>query len=194
MWKAALYRAAALTPRPEPHARAPAPRSSRIRSAAGHPSASRLSAMAAVFRAIVGYCFLDFMMRIAGREGQQRTRRRLRPPVRARDGSAEVTYDRVERHGTPSILTVRFGPAAVQHNKAQLWVSDDLIRDLGNRRVSPQPESSVLERGGILYSFPAGAPPLAAQFSLQPTSVGRASIALQVPGRERLSANIFVMP
>jgi len=119
--------------------------------------------------------------------------------LRASDGSVEVTYERVERHGTPSVLTVHFGPAAVQegvvkNGKVRLWVRHDLVKDLGNQRVSPQPESSTLERGGILYTFPAGPPPLAVQFSLQPTSVGPASVALQVPGRERLSANIFVMP
>ena len=124
--------------------------------------------------------------------------------LRASDGSAEVTYERVERHATPSVLTVHFGPSAVEDGavqggvvkdgKARLWVSEDVVKELGNQRVSPQPESSTLERGGILYTFPAGPPPLAVQFSLQPTSVGPASVALQVPGRERQSANIFVMP
>jgi hypothetical protein len=114
--------------------------------------------------------------------------------MRAADGSAEVTYERVERHATPSYLTVHFGPTATQDGRVRLWVSEDLVKALGNQRVSPQPESSTLERGGILYTFRAGAMPLAAQFALQPTSVGPAAISLQVPGRERLSANIFVMP
>ena len=114
--------------------------------------------------------------------------------LRAGDGSAEVTYERVERHGTPSVLTVHFSPDVIQDGKVRLWVSDDLVKDLGNQRISPQPEASTLERGGILYTFPAGPPPLAAQFSLQPTSIGRSSISFQVPGRRRLSAGIFVMP
>jgi hypothetical protein len=114
--------------------------------------------------------------------------------LHASDGSAEVTYERVERHGTPSILTVHFGPGVVEDGKVRLWVSDDLIRDLGNQRVSPQPESSTLEHGGIIYTFPAGAPPLAARFSLQPTSIGRAAIAFEIPGHKRFSTNIFVMP
>jgi hypothetical protein len=114
--------------------------------------------------------------------------------MRASDGSAEVTYERVERHGTPSVLRVHFGPGVIQDGKVRLWVSEDLIKDLGNQRVSPQPESSTLDTGGILYTFPAGRPPLTAEFSLQPASIGRASIAFQVPGRERLSADILVMP
>ncbi len=114
--------------------------------------------------------------------------------LRAADGSAEVTYERIERHKTPSVLTAHFGPSAIQDGKVRLWVSDDLVKELGNQRVSPQPESSRLERGGILYTFPAGAPPLAVQFSLEPSSIGRASISLEVQGRDRLSANIFVMP
>lgn len=48
-------------------------------------------------------------------------------PLHAGDGSAEVTYERVERHGTPSILTVRFGPDAIEDGKVRLWVSDDLV-------------------------------------------------------------------
>jgi hypothetical protein len=114
--------------------------------------------------------------------------------MRAADASAEVIYERVERHATPSYLTVRFGPSSVHEGKVRLWVSESLIKVLGNQRVSPQPESSMLESGGVLYTFPAGALPLTAEFALQPTSVGPASVSLQVPGRERLSASIFVMP
>src|SRR5579884_1974852 len=57
--------------------------------------------------------------------------------LRAADGSAEVTYERIERHKTPSVLTAHFGPSAIQDGKVRLWVSDDLVKELGNQRVSP---------------------------------------------------------
>jgi len=74
--------------------------------------------------------------------------------LRASDGSAEVTYERVERHGTPSYLTVHFGPSSVHDGKVQQWVSESLVKVLGNQRVSPQPESSTLASGESSTPFP----------------------------------------
>lgn len=113
--------------------------------------------------------------------------------MRAGDASAEVTYARVERHGTPSYLTVRFGPSSVHDGKVRLWVSESLVKVLGTSACRRNPNRQPSRVRGILYIFPRALPP-AAQFALQPTSVGPASISLQVPGRERLSASIFVMP
>jgi hypothetical protein len=53
--------------------------------------------------------------------------------MRAGDGSVDVTWERVERHGTPSYMTVHFGPAAIRDGKVRLWVSESLIKELGNQ-------------------------------------------------------------
>ncbi len=114
--------------------------------------------------------------------------------MRAADGSIDVHYERIERHQSPSVLSVQFGPNAIHDGKVQLWVSESLIRTLGNQRIAPQPETSALDRGGILYTFPATTPPVSVEFALQPASSGTANIALGVPGMRRVSAKVFVMP
>jgi hypothetical protein len=110
------------------------------------------------------------------------------------DGSVTTKYERVERYGAPSILTVQFQPVAIKNGQVQLWVGSELVKALGNQRVIPQPEKSVLDHGGILYTFPSAAVPEGVEFELQPKSVGRTELQLGVPGFERLTLGIFTMP
>jgi hypothetical protein len=110
------------------------------------------------------------------------------------DGSLEVSYERLERYGTPSVLRIQFSPVAIRNGKVQLWVSESLVKALGNQRVSPEPDTSAIGHGGILYTFAATTLPATVQFSLQPATVGSTRVAFQVPGFERFSADIFVFP
>lgn len=110
------------------------------------------------------------------------------------DGALDVHYERIERFSTPSILTVQFGSAAIHDREVQLWVGESLVRSLGNQRVVPQPISSVIGQGGILYTFPATSTPVTVQFALEPASLGRSEIVLQAPGFQQVRAKIFVMP
>jgi hypothetical protein len=114
--------------------------------------------------------------------------------ARTNDGSLDVQYDRVERYSTPSIMTVQFGPSAIRDGKVQLWVSEGVIKSLGAQRVVPQPASSVVGQGGILYTFPATSPPFSAGFQLEPTSPGMFEMAMRVPGGEEVRRKILVMP
>lgn len=74
--------------------------------------------------------------------------------LHAPDKTLDVKYERVERASTPSIMTISFGPAAIRSGQVQLFVSQSLIKDLGNQRISPQPASSVIGGNGITYTFP----------------------------------------
>lgn len=114
--------------------------------------------------------------------------------VRAPDGSMQIKYERVERFGTPSLLTIQFGDAAIRDGKIQLWTSEDLVKSLGAQRVSPQPAESVMDHAGILYTFPATALPASAEFALQPTHPGLAHLTLRAPGQQEVKLTIFVMP
>ncbi len=114
--------------------------------------------------------------------------------ARATDGSIDVKYDRIERFQTPSILTVKLGPTAVQNGKVNLWTSEGLITKLGNQRVSPQPLSSVVGNGGTLYTFEATRNPTEVEFALEPSKPGAYQLELGVRGLELLKMNIFVMP
>lgn len=114
--------------------------------------------------------------------------------VRTDDGTMDIKYERIERFSTPSILRIRFGPNAIQDGKIQLWVGNDLVNCLGNQRVVPQPATSVVGQGGILYTFPATAIPAEVAFGLEPTAPGIYNLRLRVPGSHELKPRIFVMP
>src|SRR4051794_15422996 len=86
--------------------------------------------------------------------------------AQASDDSFNIAYERVERFGTPSVLTVHFAQSAIHDGKVQLWASGNLVKELGAQRVVPQPTESVLADGGILYSFPTTAIPASAEFAL----------------------------
>ncbi len=114
--------------------------------------------------------------------------------AKAPDGSIEVKYERFERFSTPSVLTVNINTAFLQNGKAQLWVSEALVKPLGNQRVVPQPDKSEIGNGGILYTFPASPGPASVEFQLQPSSLGKTELKIRVPGHPELSLNIYVMP
>jgi hypothetical protein len=110
-----------------------------------------------------------------------------------RDGMMDVKYERIERYRTPSLLTIEFGPNAIHEGKVQLWASETLVKPLGNQRVVPQPASSVIGQGGILYTFPATTNPVSVEFSMEPSSPGIYPLALRVPGSEALTVRIIGM-
>ncbi len=114
--------------------------------------------------------------------------------ARTNDGVMDVKYERIERFSTPSILRIEFGPTAIRDGKIQLWISDSFIKSLGNQRVVPQPEASVVGQDGILYTFSATTVPAAVEFELEPTAPGIFDLQMQVPGSEKLKLHLFVMP
>ena len=114
--------------------------------------------------------------------------------MRTNDGTIDMKYERIERFSTPSALRVQFGQSAIRDGKIQLWISDRFIKSLSNQRVIPQPLSSVVGQGGVLYTFLAANPPAVIEFSLEPTAPGIYDLAMRVPGSEELRPRIFVMP
>lgn len=114
--------------------------------------------------------------------------------MRASDGSMVVKYEHIERFSTSSILNIRFGPSAIHDGKIKLHVSQSVVSKLGNRRIIPQPETSVIEQGGIVYTFPASSNAATVAFALRPTRPGIFHIALQVADKQVLASRIFVVP
>ena len=114
--------------------------------------------------------------------------------VQSSDGTTDVEYERIERFSTPSILRIAFSQAAIQNGKIQLWVSDDLVKPLGNQRVIPQPVTSILQNNGILYTFAAANPPASVEFALEPAAPGIFPLKIQVPGHQPVQIRIYVMP
>jgi hypothetical protein len=110
------------------------------------------------------------------------------------DGMMNVTYERIERTGTPSTLMVKFGDSAIRNHQVQLWASEDLVTELGNKQIAPQPASSTVGEAGIHYTFPATAQPAAAVFSLQPSAPGLYRLTLRASDTAELHFKILVMP
>ncbi len=106
----------------------------------------------------------------------------------------DVWYERVERAGTPSELSIDFQPGAIQNGEVRLFVSNSIIKGLGNQRIAPQPERSVVGEDGVTYIFPATTAPAKVSFALQPSFPGLHRFVLQVPGKQPAIGRVVVMP
>jgi hypothetical protein len=113
---------------------------------------------------------------------------------KADDGSIDVKYERIQRTSTPSIITVEFGQSAIQNGKAQLYVSESLVKELAAQRVVPSPEATIVGNGGLTYVFPASGVPASVEFALEPTGPGVRHFVIQVPGAQPIHADVVVMP
>jgi hypothetical protein len=111
-----------------------------------------------------------------------------------RDSAMHLKYERIERYGTPSLLVVQFTPLAIHEGKIQLWVSNSLVKELGNQRIVPQPIESKLQDDGFLYTFLSAAKSAPIQFALEPQQVGLHRLTLGLANGDRLALKIFVMP
>ncbi len=114
--------------------------------------------------------------------------------IKTSDGAMDVRYERVEREGTPSMLRIVFGGAAIHNGAIKLWVSDSALKQLGNQRIAPQPAASVVGNGGVEYSFPATQAPASVTFALQPAAPGIYQLKLALDGSPGIRTSIVVMP
>jgi hypothetical protein len=105
-----------------------------------------------------------------------------------------LDYERIERAGTPSIMTLHFGPGTIQNGKVVVFVSQDVVKALGAQRISPQPGISVLGNGGITYTFYATQTPATAEIALSPSFPGVHHFQMQVAGGQPLMGRVVVMP
>lgn len=113
---------------------------------------------------------------------------------KAPDASMEIDYERFERFSTPSVLTVKINPASIRDGQVQLWVSDSLVKPLGNQRVIPQPARSELSQGGIIYTFPASETSASIEFQTQPSAIGKSELKMRIPGSAEVDLSVYVMP
>ena len=113
---------------------------------------------------------------------------------RTADGTIDVKYERIERTDSPSIMTIRFGPSAIQDGKIQLYVSNSLVKSLGTQRVIPAPQDTVIGAGGLTYTFPATKPPASVDLALQPSGPGIYDFTINVVGAQPVHAKIVVVP
>lgn len=112
----------------------------------------------------------------------------------ASDRIMSIKYERFQRFGTPSAIAISIDSSAIRNGAVQLWVSDSLVKPLGNQRVIPQPLRSELEAKGILYTFPAHGSPVSIEFETQPTAVGPSDLKMVIPGHPSMNLHVLVYP
>nr|ACI04477.1 putative conserved membrane-anchored protein [uncultured bacterium RM57] len=112
----------------------------------------------------------------------------------ASDGTLRLTYERIERSSTPSIMTLHFGPSAIRDGQIKLFISESIVRRLGAQRISPQPAQSVVGNGGFTYTFPATTTPATVEISLEPSFPGREHFNMGVVGAAPIGGSVFVVP
>jgi hypothetical protein len=97
------------------------------------------------------------------------------------DGALHVRYERIERTGTPSQMTIEFGPASIRNGRVHLFASESLVRELGAQRIIPEPLVSQLTPDGITYTFAATDSRATVSFALEPSFPGVHQIELRIP-------------
>jgi hypothetical protein len=113
---------------------------------------------------------------------------------RSADGTIDIKYERIERTDSPSILSIAFGPSAIQDGKIKLYVSQSLVKELGTQRVVPAPSETVIGNGGLTYTFPASRLPATVDLALEPAGPGLDDFTISVVGGSPVHAKVFVVP
>jgi len=115
--------------------------------------------------------------------------------IHSADNQVSVKYDKIQRAGTPSDITVLLGRSAIRDGRVRLFVSESLIKKLGTQRVIPQPETTYVGDKGLTYVFPALQPPATVIFSVQPSGPGKYSFDIALPeSQSSIIANVYVVP
>ena len=116
--------------------------------------------------------------------------------AKAKATTPELTldYERVARAGTPSVMTLTFGDAAIHDGKIRVYVSDSVVKPLGAQRIAPQPAMSMVGDGGITYTFDASRAPAVVQIALEPSFPGVHDFTVKVEGDQEIDGKVLVVP
>jgi hypothetical protein len=67
--------------------------------------------------------------------------------LRALDGTIDMKYERIERTGSPSTITINFGPSAIHNGTIKLYISESLVKGLGTQHVVRAPTETTVGGG-----------------------------------------------
>ncbi len=110
------------------------------------------------------------------------------------DGTLDLKYERVLRENTSSIMTVLPETTAIHDGKLRLFVSDSILKEFGAQRVIPQPQTSTVGDGGVMYTFLATSTPLTVQIELKPSFIGAHTFRVGISGGSSIQAKSVVLP
>jgi hypothetical protein len=112
----------------------------------------------------------------------------------ASDGTLHLRYDRIERAGAPSEITIEFGAAAIHDGQVSLFSGQNIVKELGAQRIIPEPRTSQVGPEGITYTFPATGSSARVSIELEAVRPGIPQIKIGVPGSQPVHARILVLP
>lgn len=112
----------------------------------------------------------------------------------APDGTIHLRYEKVQRAGAPSEITVEVDSSAIHNGQVNLFSSQNIVKQLGAEQIIPEPRTSEIGARGITYTFPASGSPAIVSIALQPLRPGYSQIEIGVPGSQPVRARILVLP
>jgi hypothetical protein len=112
------------------------------------------------------------------------------------DAQLTVRFERILRFKTPSRMEVTISPALNHDGRISLWVSRDLLKQLGMQQVIPQPDRSVPQEDGVTYEWASGTGNhlVGVAFDLQPEAPGMFLGSIQTDSLHRLTLRSIVLP
>lgn len=112
----------------------------------------------------------------------------------ADDGSLGVEYQRFERHGSPSELTVFLRRSASSDTSVQLWIGGEFLRAVQLQQIVPEPVRQITLGDRTLFEVAVRSDTGRVSFYLMPQRIGARTLELGVPGRATLRRRQFVYP
>jgi hypothetical protein len=114
----------------------------------------------------------------------------------APDGSIEVIRERVGRYHAPTELIIEVSPGAIEQGEVRVWLDADYADGLTIDSIMPEPESSELEPGRIVYTFPVSEPgaPLRITLHYEHDTYWRSEAEMGLVNGETVSFTHIVLP
>lgn len=117
-----------------------------------------------------------------------------RASLHTANGAMKISYDRIQRTGTPSMLRIQLDQTTIERSQIHLFISESVARELGAQRVIPQPLSTAVGDGGYTYTFPANVMPAEIELALEPPGPGRFLFKVSTANGNTLEGHVVVLP
>lgn len=110
------------------------------------------------------------------------------------DNSLRVEYDRFERRGAESKLTIFVRRDSAAGSAVSLWINDAFLKGIRLEQIDPQPVRQVSVGDRTLFDIAVAGDSARLTFAFRPTEIGSRRLELGIMGREPLSLSQFVYP
>ena len=110
------------------------------------------------------------------------------------DGSLGVEYQRFERHGAPSELTLHVRRAAATDSTITVSVGEEFLRAVQVTQIVPQPARQIYLGDRTIFELEIRNDSGRVTFYTIPQAIGSRRLDVGVPGRAAIIVSQFVYP